>query len=279
MTAVLLSLLSAVLYGIGDFWGGLSTRRAHVLQVLPTILLSGTLTVFALIPILGADYSRGAIVGGLVAGIFGTAGFFLVYLALAMGPMGVASAIIAVLATAVPYAVSLLRGDPVTSLGIIGAIVAVVSILLVCYSTAEATHPPTRKMIITAVIGGFAVAGFFLGLALAPADSGLAPISITRLIQITVIGGAALVLRKRVTGGRPNYPMAVGSGVFDAAAAAAFVFASHAGSLGLVVVVSNLYPAVTVLFAHFVIHERLERHQIVGMIGACAAVALLTLAR
>ena len=72
--------------------------------------------------------------------------------------------------------------------------------------------------------------------------------------------------------------MAVGAGIFDVFAAVAFIYAAHTGNLGVVAVVSNLYPAVTVLFAHFVIHEHLERHQIVGMLGACGSVALLTLA-
>lgn len=273
-----LAALSAVLYGIGDFWGGLSSRRAHILHVLPAILFSGILTVAALIPVLGATYSRGAVIGGLVAGAFGSAGFFLVYRALAIGPMGVASAIVAVLAAAIPYFVGLLRGDRLTSFGVAGAVLALIAILLVTYSTAEATHPPSRRMIATAVVGGFAVAGFFLGLALAPKDSGLAALSITRAVQLVVIGAVALTVRRRFTGDRPDYRMAVGAGIFDVFAAVAFIYAVYAGNLAVVAVVANLYPAVTVLFAHFVIHERLERHQIVGMFGACGAVALLTLA-
>ena len=184
MTALLLAAVSAVLYGIGDFWGGLSSRRAHIVHVLPAILLSGIVTILAMMPLLGATYSQDAIVAGLVAGTFGTAGFFLVYLALAMGPMGVASAIVAVLAAAIPYFVSVLRGQQLTTIGVAGAALALVSILLVTRSSEDAKHPASRKMIVTAVLGGFAVAGFFLGLALAPSDSGLAPLSITRLVHI-----------------------------------------------------------------------------------------------
>ena len=118
MIALSLAALSAVLYGIGDFWGGLASRQTHILKALPTILISGTITVLALIPWLGADYSRGAIIGGVVAGTFGSAGFFLVYRALALGPMGVASAIVAVEAAAIPYFVGLLRGDRLTLMGV-----------------------------------------------------------------------------------------------------------------------------------------------------------------
>jgi drug/metabolite transporter (DMT)-like permease len=278
MTALLLSALSAILYGIGDFWGGLTSRQAHVLRALPTILISGTITIFALIPWLGAQYTHGSIMAGLVAGTFGSAGFFLVYRALAIGPMGVASAIVAVEAAAIPYFVGLLRGDSLTAVGLLGAVVALISILLVCRSTEDATHPASRQMIITAMVAGVVVAGFFLGLALAPDGSGMAPMTITRCIQTVVIGATAFFRRSKLGSEKPDFRLGVGAGILDALAAAAFIVAAHTGALSVVAIVSNLYPAVTVLFAHFQLHERLERHQIVGMLGACGSVALLTLA-
>ena len=278
MTAIFLSLLAAGLYGVGDFWGGLASRRTNILRILPTILFTGSLTIFALIPFLGASFTPDSIRAGVIAGVFGTAGFVLVYSALAIGPMGVASAIIAVLAAGIPYGLDLIRGTHLSALGVIGSILAFVSILLVCRSTEEATHPVTRKLIVLSVIAGFAVAGFFLGLALAPQDSGLAPITVTRGIQLTMVVIFWATRRKKFTGDKPDHKMGVGSGIADALAAAAFIFATHSGSLAVVAIVTNLYPAITLLFAHFVIHEKLERHQIVGMIGACASVGLLTLA-
>ena len=278
MTAIFLSLLAAGLYGVGDFWGALASRRTNILRILPTILLTGSVTIFALIPFLGASFTPDAIRAGCVAGAFGTAGFVLVYSALAIGPMGVASAIIAVLAAGIPYAIDLLRGTQLSTMGVVGSILAFVSILLVCRSTEEATHPVTRKLIVMSIIAGFAVAGFFLGLAMAPKDTGLAPITVTRLIQLTMVVIFGIARRKTFNGDKPDHKMGIGSGIADALAAAAFIFATHSGSLAVVAIVTNLYPAVTLLFAHFVIHEKLERHQILGMIGACASVGLLTLA-
>ena len=278
MLAIVLSLAAAIAYGVGDFWGGLSSRRTHMVRVLPVILFTGTITIVALVPFLGATFAPEAMTSGALAGVFGTAGFFLVYYALALGPMGVASAIIAVLAAAIPYIFGLVRGDVITPLGVIGAAIAFVSILLVCKTTEDATHPVTQKTVIVSIFGGFAVSGFFLSLALAPESSGLAPILVTRCIQLSVFVVLFVLLRNRVAKGQPDLGMATGSGVFDALAAAAFIFATHTGQLAIVAVITNLYPAVTVLFAHYVIHERLERHQIFGLIGACLSVGLLTLA-
>ncbi len=279
MPAILLSLLSSVLYGVGDFWGALASRRAHILQVLPTILISGTLSVFALIPWLGATFSQDAIKYGVAGGFFGAAGFFIFYRALAIGPMGIASAIIAIVSTTIMYLVDVFKGTHVSSLGIVGAILAMASIALVSKSTEEATHPVTAKMVQTALFAGVIVAGFFMLLAYAPKNVGVATFACTRMTQLVLICSAAIIMRNKITRGpKPNPKMSIGAGVSDALAAVAFIFANHTGSLAFVAVISNTYPAVTLIVAHFVIHERVERHQYIGMAGAIASVALLTLA-
>lgn len=279
MFAVGLSLLSALLYGIGDFWGALASRRAHIMQILPTILVSGTLSVFASIPFLGADFNSESMKYGIFAGFFGTAGFIMFYRALAIGPMGIASAIIAVVSTTIMYAVDIARGTHISTMGLVGALLAMASIVLVSKSTEDATHPVTAPMVRTAIIAGIVVAGFFLPLAYAPKDAGVATFATTRMTQLTLVLVASVILRNKIRKhGTPDYKLALATGVADALGAIAFIFANHSGSLAIVAVISNLYPAVTLIIAHFVIHERVERHQYVGMVGAVASVALLTLA-
>ncbi len=279
MTAVLLSLLSAVLYGVGDFWGALASRRSHSLQVLPMIVFSGLLTVLALIPWLGATFSQSAITYGVLGGLFGAAGFFVFYRALAIGPMGIASAIIAVVSSTIIYIVDVVRGTHVSTLGVIGALLAMASIVLVSRSTQEATHPVTTRMVRTALLAGVIVSLFFMMLAYAPKDAGVATFTVTRTTQLVLIASAAFLLRNKITKGeQPDYRMAIGTGLADAFAAVAFIYASHTGAVAIVAVISNLYPAVTLMIAHFAIHERVERHQYVGMAGAVASIALLTLA-
>ena len=279
MLAISLSLLSAVLYGFGDFWGALASRRTHVLRVVPLIIFCGGLTVASLIPFLGATFSQGAIVSGIGAGIFGSLGFFLFYRALAIGPMGIASAIIAVVAASIPYFFDVIQGTHITALGTVGAVVALASIVLVSRSTEDATHPVTSKMVKMSLAAGIIVGGFFLGLSFAPSDSGVAAFTVTRITQLTIMTTAYLVVRKKIQNtAKPNVRMAIATGIFDALGAVAFIYATRTGSLATVAVVSNLYPAVTLFIAHFVIHERVERHQYLGMGGAVASVALLTLA-
>ncbi|HMC28965.1 MAG TPA: EamA family transporter, partial [Verrucomicrobiae bacterium] len=65
------------------------------------------------------------------------------------------------------------------------------------------------------------------------------------------------------------------AGFLDSSGTALFIRASQTGRLDAAVVISSLYPAITVLLARFVLHERLSRWKLVGMVAALAAVALI----
>ncbi len=51
--------------------------------------------------------------------------------------------------------------------------------------------------------------------------------------------------------------------------------ATTQGYLSLVAVLGSVYPVVTVLLAFVVLHERIARHQLAGVVAALAGVALI----
>ncbi len=71
--------------------------------------------------------------------------------------------------------------------------------------------------------------------------------------------------------------MAILTGCIDVSGSALFVRAMQTGRLDSVVVLSSLYPAVTVLLARFVVQEHLPRWKAVGMLAALAAVPMIAL--
>ena len=71
-----------------------------------------------------------------------------------------------------------------------------------------------------------------------------------------------------------NLPV-LGAGVLDTVANALFLYATRRGLLTLVAVLSSLYPAVTVLLARLVLHERLSRPQIGGVALTLLGMALI----
>jgi drug/metabolite transporter (DMT)-like permease len=54
-----------------------------------------------------------------------------------------------------------------------------------------------------------------------------------------------------------------------------FIHAAQIGRLDAAVVLSSLYPAVTVVLARIFLHEHFSRSRIIGMLAALAAVPLI----
>ena len=67
-------------------------------------------------------------------------------------------------------------------------------------------------------------------------------------------------------------------GVADLSANALFALASQRGLLSVVAVLGSLFPVVTVLLAHLVLHERISRVQFLGIAVALVGVAVVAAA-
>jgi len=76
--------------------------------------------------------------------------------------------------------------------------------------------------------------------------------------------------------GRGPGVIALVSGAVDAAANVCYVLATRAGLFGLAVVITALYPGMTVLLARWVLGERMRWLQRLGLLLAAAGVVLLT---
>jgi drug/metabolite transporter (DMT)-like permease len=125
-------------------------------------------------------------------------------------------------------------------------------------------------------------AGLLLGLARialerAPDVAGLWPVAAVRVSGVVVLGLVAMATRSaiRLPDRRPWLILAIGA--FEATASAFFLIATTRGLLAVVGVVASLGPAVTVLLARVVLHERLSRLQVAGVVLALAGVVLIAL--
>jgi drug/metabolite transporter (DMT)-like permease len=65
------------------------------------------------------------------------------------------------------------------------------------------------------------------------------------------------------------------AGILDISGSVAFIRAAQIGRLDVAVVLSSLYPAVTVLLARFFLHEHFSRARTFGMVAALAAVPMI----
>ena len=67
-------------------------------------------------------------------------------------------------------------------------------------------------------------------------------------------------------------------GLADISANALFVLASQHGLIAVVSVLASLFPIVTVLLAHLVLHERISRVQRLGVVVALVGIAIVAAA-
>lgn len=278
--AVFLGLAVAASYGAADFFGGLASKRATSWSV---VLLAQYVGLAFLTLLLLADRHAsptGAdLVLGAAASSVGVIGVGLLYLGLARGPMGVVAPITAVGSAVVPVAWGLLSGERPAVLALAGVGLALVAVVLVARTTDEETVPATariaRSTLVVAVAAGLAFGMVFVLLSHTGDDSGFWPLLSGRLASTTALLVVLAVLRRPMVPGGDTRPIVVLAGVFDVGANALFLLASREGLLSLVSVLSSLYPAITVVLARVVLHERLLRHQLAGLALALLGVALI----
>lgn len=120
---------------------------------------------------------------------------------------------------------------------------------------------------------------FFIFLRNAGRSGALWPIVASRLTGLVIIVIAAAIWRVRpvIAAGGASLLLAVfGSGILDASANVSYVVATRHGLFGLAVVLTSLYPGVTVVLARFVLGERLRAVQLAGLLLAALGVILVT---
>lgn len=280
----LLAIGSAILYGAADFTGGLTTRRVGAIPVVVVSQASGLIMLALILPLLPhASPARADLLWGAVAGLTGGIGVALLYRALAIGTMAVVAPTTAVCAVAIPVVISMLLGERPAPLALGGIGVGIASIVLVSqHREAEqaARQDPAaaggrRSGVGTALASGVAIGLFLLSLAQTRADAGMWPILVARLVSVTLFGTVAIAGRISIQMPAQMAVLASVCGVIDMLANALYLVAAQQGPLSIVVTLSSLYPASTVLLARVVLGERLNLWQISGVGCALAAVVLI----
>jgi drug/metabolite transporter (DMT)-like permease len=280
----LLAIGSAFFYGAADFTGGLTTRRAGTIPVVLLSQFSGLALLVLLLPLLPpASATRSDFLWGGIAGLAGGVGVALLYRALSIGTMAVVAPTTAVCAVTIPVVYSVLLGERPAPIAIAGIILGVASIVLVSQQRSEAepgngprSGPGSLPAGVgTALISGVAIGFFFLGLAQTGPAAGMWPLVASRSVSVTLF--ATIAVARHCTLRMPGGVLALVllAGTIDMLANALYLIAAQQGPLSIVVTLSSLYPASTVLLARLVLHERLNVLQITGVGCALAAVVLI----
>ena len=275
---VVLGLLAALLYGVGDFAGGFASRRHSAVTILLYSYPVGAVLMAAMLPFFPGHLDGRVLLFGTLGGLAGLLGVAVMYQLMVTAPMNVISPVTAVLAAIVPIIVGVAIGERPAVAAWVGIVIGIVAVTLVSRTTED--HPHGRiaaKVLALAFLSGVGFGLYFVFLARAGDGSGLWPLVVSRVASaIATLPLAAAVRGYRMVRGR-TLAIAVVAGACDALANMFFLLASREGLLSLASVLTSLYPAFTVLLAVTLLREHVSRVQLAGLALAATAVVLITI--
>jgi len=266
-----LSLAAVLAWGTSDFLGGYSVRHANAFLLTTIAHASGLIL---MVTVASASHSPFPIpssaMWAFAGGLSGGGALAVFYLALSRGRMGLKAPVAAVLGAAIPTLFAMLTEGAPGAVHVVGFLLAGIGIWLISRSE----DGSGSEGIGLAALAGIGFAGFYLCMRQAGSGSALWIAATSRLASFILTGTIVLFLgSRRMT--RQSAGWGVLAGCLDVTGSALFVRASQTGRLDTAVVLTSLYPAVTVLLARIVLREHFTRWKAVGMFAALLAVPLI----
>lgn len=265
--APLLALSGAMLWGAGDFLGGLASRRAPVILVLAASQLVGLLGLVVWLVLSGDPMPpQEDLLAAVGAGVAGCVGLAALYAGLARGAMAIVAPISA-LSPLVAFIADAAQGNRPQPFELVGMVVAIGGVVILSREPGDGATKSTAALVLAAVAAlGF---GFFVIGLDAAADASAPWATTTARFTATLISiTAVLVLRSPAGQLRGVMPLVIGVGAFDATANVLITLASTRGLISVVATLSSLYPVMTVGLAVALLGERPSRGRVLG--GALA---------
>jgi len=277
LTSAIFGLSSAALWGAGDFSGGFVSKRANVFGVTLVsqavgLLLMIALALFSHEPI----PSTHAILLGCAAGLSGSIGVALFYRALAVGKMGIAAPIAAVITAIIPVTVGMISQGLPGPLALVGFGLAFVGVWLLSRSATSAGRPQGLGL---AVLAGFGFGGFLVFLAQTDTPAVFWALTAARTASVALL--VIVVLSTQHKTWHPNrnsLPLVFAAGVLDVGGNILYLLATQSGRLDVAAVLASLYPAFTVILARGILKEHIARMQLLGVVIVLVAIPLITVA-
>jgi drug/metabolite transporter (DMT)-like permease len=274
---VCLSLVAVLVWGTSDFLGGYGVKRANAFVFTAIAHGSGLLLMAGFALASHSAYpSRNAAGWALAAGLCGGAALAIFYRALASGRMGLTAPVAAVLGAAIPTAFGIVTQGLPGPAPVAGFVLAGVGIWLI--SGVEDHHRPEGVGL--AVLAGIGFAGFYLCAHQAGSGSALWITATVKTASLVLTAMIVLIGVRFRDGGfqsidRRGVALAFIAGGLDATGSLLYIRAAQIGRLDQAVVLTSLYPAITVLLARIFLREHFTRWKAVGILAALLAVPMI----
>jgi uncharacterized membrane protein len=263
------ALAAAVLWGGGDFSGGMGVKGAGggVRAALRVVLLSHITSFAVLVAIArarGDVFPQGALLAwGIAAGVTGGLALTCFYLALSRGAM----------------LTLWQQGSPGVP-PLVGFAVAGMAIWMIAAGGAAEDAAAGRETMVLAMLAGVGFGFYFVALKMAGPAGVVWPMATARIGSLCVCGVLFSGLGRQganapVRLGHAAVLWALATALLDTSGNLLFLAATRAGRLDVAAVLASLYPASTILLAALALGERPTRRQMLGMLTAVLAVVLI----
>lgn len=272
--AILLSLISSLMWGMSDFVGGLLAKRRPAMVVVGWSAALGLVMASMAVAAYGGWHGPYAwLPWGIAAGASGALGLGCYYAALASGTMGVVAPVTS-LGVIVPIVIGLAAGEQPERLVWAGIVVAIIGIVLT--SGPEFGGEASARPVLIAALAGVLFGIFFTCMDQGAEDSPV--LTLWAMRGSVTLAFVVVALARRTTGGLVGtdfvWVLLIAAG--DLSANLTFAIASTKGFVSITSVLSSLFPVVTVLLARAILRERLRLVQTVGVAVTMVGVALIS---
>lgn len=280
MPAAILALLASFSWGTSDFLAGVESRRSTAWTAALGGQVIAAVSLITLIAALGpARPALGALAAPAIGGAVGGLGVVLQYRALALVDMSLVSPIVAG-AALVPVLWGTAAGERPSGLQFVGIVITLVGIMLISRKRRGAAGAG-RSIDRTGILMALGAAAAF-GLFLVALDYGgraepLWTVTVARTAAVLTLAAVAAVTRPSIRLRRGAVPALLVIGLTIAAANVLFTLATTLSYLSVVGVLGWLNPAITMVWARIVLHERLRPLQLGAAALVFAGIVCLTL--
>lgn len=271
-SSILYALSASVAWGVGDFVSGLTARRIGPLLTLMLSLPIGFAAALAAALLTGEPMASWADLGwGVLGGLVGTVGYLALLRGFEVGRMGVVSPVAAAMGAAVPVLIAAVSLGMPGQQQLLGFGVALVSIWLISPRGGQGANTGLGL----GLLAGLGFGLFFATLDQISEGATFWPLAASRLVSSAWLAIAWFARRTALPAKLPGALLVV-SGITDVLGNFLFLRSVQAGRLDIAAVLVSLYPGITVVLARIIEKEHLSRLQVVGVLLALVAMALIS---
>jgi drug/metabolite transporter (DMT)-like permease len=273
---------AALAWGFADVIVTFYARRIGYLRALVVIhgLSLVPLALLALVVEPPESVTTGSLVSAAALGPVAVVAYMGFYKALELGPISIVSPIVSAFGAVVVLLALLVLGDSLTAVQAFGCGLVLSCVVVASIETSGSDRAGATGIALS-LVACFAFGLYlFLQGELADELGWLLPILVSRVVAVLMLGALLAVL----PGDEPRERLGVagiaGCAATGALEASAYLFFNRGAELGEIALTGaavSAYPVIPILVGLFALHERVARHQLVGVAGVLVGMLVLAL--